>query len=262
MTRLYQQHIRTIPSIHRDYWSFAIVGSVRRPLILSLDDLRQFPTETRRCVIACAGTSSHRPLLGEATWRGVPLQALLDTTTIADGAHFARIHAADRYTTVLTTEQLADTLLVYEMNGAPLPPAHGFPARLIAPGLHGYKMPKWIERIELTNSSDGGFWEARGWSLDGAAGVITAILSHEQQADGSITLSGVAYGGVQAITTVEIGVDGGGWMPVAFTPAEGFTLTHWRAEWLPPGAGDYEIRVRAASSAASAEHARVIKVRH
>src|SRR5690606_27442530 len=124
--------------------------------------LRRFPTETRRCAIACAGMSRHRPLLGEATWRGVALRAPLDEIAIDDGAGFARIHAADRYTTVLTTDQLADTLLVYEMDGAPLPPAHGFPVRLIAPGLHGYKMPKWIERIELTNSSDGGFWEARG----------------------------------------------------------------------------------------------------
>ncbi|MCC6803018.1 MAG: molybdopterin-dependent oxidoreductase [Anaerolineae bacterium] len=259
--RLYQQHIRTIPSINADYWSVAITGRVRRPLILSFDDLRQFPTETLRCAIACAGVTSHRPMLGEAVWRGVPLSALLDGITIDDGARFARVHAADRYTTVLTIEQLAGTLLVYEMDGAPLPPAHGFPARLIAPGLHGYKMPKWIERIELSDSSDGGFWEARGWSLDGTAGVKAAVLSHEPQANGSIALTGVACGGIQAITTVEISVDGGGWMPVAFTRAEPFALAHWRAEWLPPGAGDYEIRVRAASSSASAEHARVVRVR-
>ncbi|MCZ2095065.1 MAG: molybdopterin-dependent oxidoreductase [Anaerolineae bacterium] len=255
--RLYQQHIRAILSINPDYWSFAITGRVRRPLILSFDDLRQFPTETLRCAIACAGMTSHRPL-GEATWRGVSLRALLDSITIDDGARRPR-HAADRYTTVLTIEQLAGTLLVYEMDGAPLLPR--LPARLISPGLHGSHMPKWIERIELSDSSDGGFWEARGWSLDGTAGVKAAILSHEPQANGSIALTGVAYGGIQPITTVEISVDGGGWMPVAFTPAEPFALTHWRAEWLPPGAGDYEIRARAASRSARAEHARVVRVR-
>lgn len=259
--RLFQQHIRTIPTINTNYWSFAITGSIQQPLILSFDDLRRFPTETLRCAIACAGMSSHRPLLGEATWRGVPLPALLDRVTISGNTPFARIHAADRYTTVLPLDQLADTLLVYEMDGAPLPPAHGFPARLIAPGLHGYKMPKWIERIELTDSPEGGFWEGRGWSLDGVAGVKAAILGHDQTSDGGITLSGIAYTGKNAITAVEVSIDGGSWMPVSFTSAQPFALTHWHTQWMPPGAGDYEIRVRASSAAGSAEHARVVRIR-
>jgi Oxidoreductase molybdopterin binding domain len=261
VTRLFQQHIRTIPPINPEYWSFAIIGRVRRPLILSFDDLRQFPVETLRCAVACAGMSRSRPLIGEALWRGVPLRALLGEVSIDPAARFARIHAADRYTTVLPLDQLADTLLVYVMDGAPLAPAHGFPARLIAPGLHGYKMPKWIERVELTESPDGGFWEARGWSLDGAAGVRAALLSHEQTADGSLALAGVAYAGSDAIASVQVGIDGGGWMPVPFTPTDPFALTRWRIDWTPPGTGDYEIRVRASSGSAAAEHALVVRVR-
>ncbi|MFN8451593.1 MAG: molybdopterin-dependent oxidoreductase [Anaerolineae bacterium] len=147
MTRLFQQSIRITPQINQAYWSFAITGRVARPLILSFDDLRQFPTETLRCAIACAGTSSGRPLLGEAIWRGVPLRALLADVTVGSSARYARVHAADGYTTVLPLDQLANALLVYEMDGAPLLPRARLPARLIAPGLQGYKMPKWIERI-------------------------------------------------------------------------------------------------------------------
>lgn len=263
MTRLFQQYISTIPQINVSFWSFAITGAVRRPLILSFDDLRQFPTETLRCAIACAGTSRSRPLIGEALWRGVPLRALLDEVTPNAGVQYARIHAADRYTTVLPREQLADTLLVYAMDDAPLPPAHGFPARLIAPGLHGYKMPKWIERIELTESPEGGFWEARGWSLDGVAGIRTAILNHEQADDGSITLSGIAYAGARRIASVRVSIDGGDSMPVPFIQDDPFALAHWQTEWTPPGIGDYRVEVcaYAVNLLKSAEHAVVVKVR-
>ena len=123
--------------------------NVRRPLILSYADLLALPTQTLRCAITCAAPNSDQPLIGEAVWRGVPLQTLLDELDNPPNAHYAHIAAADGYTTVLPLDALAQTLLVTAMDDAPLPLEHGYPARLIAPGLHGYKMPKWIERIEL-----------------------------------------------------------------------------------------------------------------
>jgi hypothetical protein len=151
------------------------------------------------------------------------------------------------------------------MDGAPLPLEHGFPARLIAPGLHGYKMPKWIERIELTDTPDGGFWESRGWSLDGTTGVTAAILSHQPNADGSVTLSGIAHAGARRIASVQVSVDGGDGMLIPFTPAEPFALTHWQTDWTPPnaGAGDYHVQVRVygVNVLKPADHAVVVKVR-
>jgi sulfane dehydrogenase subunit SoxC len=264
--RLFQQHIRTVPSINSSYWSFAIIGRVRRPLILSFDDLRAFPSQTQRCVIACSG-KSRQPLIGEAVWRGVPLRALLDELALDPTARFALIHAADRYTTVLPLDALGHTLVAYEMNGAPLLPEHGFPARLIAPGLHGYKMPKWVERIELSDTPEGGFWESRGWSLDGAAGVKAAILSYDQRADGAIALAGIAYAGGHRIASVHVSIDDGDWMPVPFTQDDPLVLAHWQSEWMPPdaphGAGDYHISVRvyARGSLAPAHHSVIVKVR-
>ncbi len=258
---LYQQSIRTIPQVHPGHWSFAVIGGVRHPLILSYDDLLTFPTQTIRAAIACAGVSKDRPLIGEAVWRGVPLQSLLDELVIAPEMRFARIHAADGYTAVLPLDRLANTLLAYEMDGAALPPEYGFPARLIAPGLFGYKMPKWVERIELSDSPDGGFWESRGYSLEGAATVKVALLSHEQNADGSVTLTGAASSGFHPVRSVHVSIDDGDPMPVAFTLDTPFALAHWHIDWEPPYPGDYLVRVRATDGITDAEHTLVIRSR-
>ena len=255
---MFHHSIRSIPPVNPNYWSFAITGRVRHPLILSYADLQSLPTQTMRCAVACAATSADRPLIGEALWRGVPLSHLLDNVTIDPSAQFARIHAADGYTTVLPLDRLAQTLLVYEMDGQPLAPEYGFPARLIAPGLFGYKMPKWIDRIELTDTSDGGFWESRGWSIDGTMTVKAALTGRSISPSGAPILSGVAYAGEHPITSVQISIDGGGWMPVPLTPAEPFALTHWQIDWTPPGAGEYHVRVQASDGVLFVEHSLVI----
>jgi hypothetical protein len=241
----FHHQIRTIPSINPNFWSFAITGAVRHPLILSYADLQALPAQTFHSVIACAGMSKDRPLIGEAIWRGVPLITLLDEVIAGSSVRYAHIHSADRYTTVMPLDRLAQAFLVYEMDDAPLSPEHGFPARLITPGLSGYKMAKWIERIELSASSEGGFWESRGWSLEGTARVKAAILSREQRPDGNINFSGIAYAGERPITRVQISIDGGDWMPIPFTTDE--ILTRWQIDWMPPHAGEYEVRLLASA---------------
>ncbi len=257
----FQQRIRTIPQVNPNYWSFAITGKVRHPLILSFADLQRFPTQSIHSALTCSAAHADHPLIDEADWRGVPLQDLLAQITIDPTARFARVHAADHFTTVLPLDALAGTLLAYERDGAALLPEQGFPARLIAPGLSGYKMPKWINRIELTESSEGGFWEVRGWPLDGAAALKAALLSHQPTANGALELSGVAYAGSDPVTSVQISIDGGDWMPVPFTPAEPFALTRWQIQWTPPGLGDFRVLVRASDASRHAEHIRTIRVR-
>ncbi len=257
----FRQHIRAIPTVNPNYWSFVINGSVRHPLIRSLAEVRALPATTFRCALTCAGMVADHPLIGEANWRGVPLSALLDQVEIDPAARYARLHAADGYSTVLPLERLAQTYLVYAMNGAPLPPEHGFPARLIAPGHSGYKMPKWIERVELTASPDGGFWESRGWSLAGDAPTTAAITDHRPTTSGAIRLQGIAYAGVRAISALELSIDGGAAMPIAFTPADPFTLAHWQIDWSPPGTGDYHVRLRASDEQTDYHHDRLIRIR-
>lgn len=259
----FQQHIRKIPQVNVDYWSFALVGKVRQPLILSFEDVRALPATRVRSALTCSAMRGKRPLMSEAEWVGVPIADLLARLTIDPLARYARIHAADQYSAILPLAALAQTYLVYEMNGAALPPEHGFPARLVAPGLQGYKMPKWINRIELSESGEGGFWEARGWSLDGTISTPTASLNSTQAEDGSLELSGVAYAGSNAIRSVQISIDGAGHMPIPFTAAEPFTLTHWQTRWTPPGAGDYEVQawVFADGQATPAEASHLVRIR-
>lgn len=257
----FRQQIRATPQINPDYWSFAITGKVRQPLILSFADFHQFPLETIRITLTCTGSHAGRPVMREASWRGVPLNALLNHIEAAPAAQYAHIFASDGYSSVLPLNALEGTLLAFEVDGAALTPEEGFPARLLTPGRHGYKMPKWINRIELRETPDGGFWEARGWSLEGIAEARVAITKHSQAREGSIELAGVAYGGTEIITSVGISIDGAGEMPVSFTPTERLTLTHWRANWMPPGAGDYAVRVLAYAAAQQAEHSISIRVR-
>lgn len=256
-----RQQIRSTPQINLNYWSFAITGSVRQPLILSFADLQQFPFETVRSAVTCTGSHAGRPMMREAVWRGVRLSAMLERIAPDAPAAYAHVFASDSYSTVMPLDALAGTLLAFEVDGATLTPADGFPARLIAPGLYGYKMPKWVSRIELRETAEGGFWEARGWALDGTAGTRVAITSHHQADDGSIAFAGVAFGGGDAIASVGISIDGAGEMPIPFTPTGRLSLTAWEARWMPPGAGDYAARVRAYTHAQQAEHTILVQVR-
>ena len=274
--RFFRQNIRPIPTLNAAYWSFSVGGLVRHPLVWSYGDVLALPSVEVPCAIACIGNKPGGEWIGNAVWQGTPLPALLDELAILPGARYARLLAADHYRTSVPLERLQGALLVYGMNGETLPPEHGFPARLIVPGLYGYKMPKWIERIELTDTPAGGVWEQRGWSAEGIVQTTSAILSprSKETVRGTVRFSGMAYAGERTIVAVELSIDGAPWMPAPFTPAVDVGWTSWRIEWTPPGPGDYQARVRATDSdgltqpeigaafpnGASGQHAIVIRV--
>jgi len=241
--RLHHQHIRQIPPIHPEYWSFTIVGMLGAALILSYEDTLALPSVDVTCTIACNGKGI--PRMNTACWRGIPIQTLLDQLNLR--ASFARFLAADGYVTSLPMESLKDMVLAYQMNTYPLSHEEGFPTRLIVPGYYGYKMPKWVTRMELTDTSPAGFWEARGWSGSGKVQTKAFILSPRcyEAITGIVTLSGNAYAGERNIGRIEVSIDDGPWMPIAFTPARPLCLTEWKIDWSPPAPGDYLIKARA-----------------
>lgn len=256
----FQQHIRTVPAVLAAHWSFSIGGSVRHPLILTLDDLRAFPSEEWACVVACA---ARRPLVGQAMWRGVPLSALLAELNIDPSAQYARVSSADGYSASLTLPQLRAALLVYEMDGQPLPAEHGYPARLIAPGLYGYKMPKWVTHIRLNDQPAPGYWEARGWSEDGYVRPLAAIQDAQPASNGDLLISGVAYAGERGIAAVEISLDDGDWTPGTLTPGTAHEWTRWHALWTPTANGDVVCRVRAIDRAGNIQpepHSTILRI--
>jgi hypothetical protein len=156
-----------------------------------------------------------------------------------------------------------DTLLVWEMNGQPLPPAHGFPVRLLVPGLFGMKNPKWITRIEAVDYDFQGYWERSGWSDEAVVKSMSKFTTprgrHMAPSVGEeLGLGGVAYAGDRTIKSVEVSTDDGkSWTAAAVKPPLGrYTWVLWGALWKPTAAGEYTLKVRARDGAGVLQIAR------
>jgi DMSO/TMAO reductase YedYZ molybdopterin-dependent catalytic subunit len=248
---LFRQQIRQTPSINAAYWSFTLRGMVDLPLFLSYNDILGMPAVEKSYIIACAGGPADASLMGSAVWRGVSFQTLLDELKVDSSVRFANFYASDGYETSIPFDYLPSALLAYSMDGDTLPPEHGFPARLIVPGLYGYKMPKWIQRAELSDTPAAGIWERRGWSAVGEFQTTSAIHSprHLEIVRGKVTFSGIAFAGNRAITNIELSIDDSLWMPVSFQQTNEGDWARWSADWIPYTPGNYRVRVRATDSA-------------
>lgn len=234
------------PRIDTSTWSFSIGGRVQHPVILSYSDLLQMPMVEITCAVLCAGSLFDESSIEQATWRGVTISALLEHEAIDSTACYAVLHNAAGYHTSLSMDWLMSGVLALEQDGKALSPEQGHPARLVVPGLYGYKSPRWVERIELSCTPQG-FWESRGWEGDGTVPTVAAFTrphshSHVQ---GAVLFEGFAYSGDQRVAAIEVSVDYADWMPVDFAPAPPAALVRWQAVWTPPTLGDYYVRVRA-----------------
>ncbi len=244
---LFRQQIHQLMPINAAYWSFTLRGLVDLPLFLSYNDILAFPSVEMPCTIGCIGSPADASLMSSAIWHGVSFQTLLDEVTVHTTARYANFYAADGYATSFSIDKLPGAVLAYSINGERLSQEHGFPARLIVPGLYGYKMPKWIQRVELAADPIIGLWEQRGWSAVGEVQTTSAIFSprHLETVSGTIIFSGIAYAGNRAITNVEISIDEGNWMPVPFQQENAGHWAQWSIDWTPYTPGDYEVSVRA-----------------
>lgn len=242
------QHKDFLPDV--ESWFLKLDGLVEKPFHLSMDNLRGLPAVAMSVAIACIGSSARHPLVKQAVWKGVPLQDLLAEAQVNPDATYAQFTAADGYSTYVPTALVSDALLAYSVDGHDLPPEQGYPLRLVVPGVYGFKMPKWIQRIELTQTPTPGYWEAQGWSASGQVQTASHIFTphHMEAVNGLVQLSGVAYAGQRAITQVDVSIDDADWMPVPFTPSTPGSWTRWQAEWQPPAPGDYLVKVRATDS--------------
>ncbi len=248
------QHIQQIPSLNARHWGFVINGAVRHPLLLDAADIRAFPSINIPAALICAHQpdkyAPDDPLAYNATWTGVPLSTLLSEIEIDSTVIGATLYAADGYTCNLSLTHLQNALLVYKMNEQPLTPEHGYPARIVVPGLYGYKMPKWIERIELSALPHIGFWEARGFEGEGiaqAAAWITMPQKNQVFAVGqpiNIMWSWFVREGSLPIPRPKLYVNGV-WIDYAtYGRQRPNQLTNQTAIWTPPVPGDYALTVR------------------
>lgn len=233
------------------YWSFMLGGTVDVPLPLSYADLMALPAVEIECAVLHAGLSLNGPFVHQACWRGAPVSILLDEVKIHPGARYAHLYAANGYATSIELPALERSILAYAMDGETLPPEHGYPVRLIVPGLYGYKMPRQIQRILLASDPLLGTWEKRGWAADGQVQVMSAIYSphHREYITDTTTLRGIAFAGERTIAQVSISIDDGPSMPASFIQNSPYTFAQWSVEWQPSAPGDHTIKVYATDSA-------------
>lgn len=239
------------PRIDPDHWRLSIRGKVAHPLRLSLPDLAEQAVEFD-AVMVCVHNTVGSGRSGNARWFGVPLTALLDHAVPDSGATRLVSRAVDGYTISLPLEPLRTGewpgYLVIGMNGEPLPPEHGFPARVFLPGIYGqYSGAKWTTELELTDDSHVDYWWKRGWPADPLWVRPQAridVASCGTSGSGKCTVAGVAWAPPQGVSAVEIRVDETEWVPVELG-AE-LAPSAWR-RWrtvvdLPPG--DHAIQAR------------------
>ncbi|HXF82981.1 MAG TPA: molybdopterin-dependent oxidoreductase [bacterium] len=239
------------PVLNADRWSLEVGGLVAGPLKLSYEQIRLFPAVEQFQTLECISNEVGGDLISTARWKGVRLRDILQQAG-GPGAKAVKVafRCADGYTeSIPIADALSPTtLLAYEMNGAPLPPTHGFPVRLLVPGLFGMKNPKWITRIEVVDYDFQGYWERSGWSDEAVVKTMSKFTTLPRTVPpDEVALGGVAYAGDRGVREVEVSADGGKtWQKAEVKPALGpFTWVLWAALWRPTGPGEYTLKVRA-----------------
>ncbi len=257
------------PQVDPRNWKLTIHGRVKNPITLTFDELLARPMVERYVTLACVSNEVGGDLIGNARWLGVPVKELLDEAQPEDGADQVVSRSVDGWTCGTPTAVLRDgrdALLAVGMNGEPLPVDHGFPVRMVTPGLYGYVSAcKWITEIELTSFADfDAYWIRRGWSAEGPIKTqsrIDAPRNGAKVAAGNVTVAGVAWAQHRGITVVEVSTDAG----ATWRQAElGGTVSAdtWRQWTLPWKAapGKHTLVVRAADTTGEVQSSREVPV--
>lgn len=249
------------PDVDRDIWRLEVNGHVDDSHTYDFAELSALPSVTQLTTLMCISNHVSAGLMSNAEWRGVPMADLLNAAGVRSGAVEVVLRGADGYTDTFSIDKALDptTLVVYEINGEPLSRIHGFPVRIVVPGLFGEKNVKWVTGIEVVTSDVKGFYEQQGWGPNFEIPTRSDFFSpamnsgnrsfREPFAVGRpVTLRGRAFGGARDVSRVEISVDDAAtWTEVTEFDYEGTELTwkFWSYRWTPSEPGTYELAVRA-----------------
>jgi DMSO/TMAO reductase YedYZ molybdopterin-dependent catalytic subunit len=241
----------TVPQVDPATWSMEVTGMVDRPFSLTYDDLLALPQVEADITLACVSNDVGGDLVGNARWQGVPLRALLERAGVQPGATQVMGRSVDGFTAGFPTAMALDdgALVAVAMNGELLPAKHGFPARLVVPGLYGYvSATKWLAAIELTTFEDQvGFWIPRGWSREAPIKTQSRIdvPRSGRVSAGRQPVAGVAWAPTLGVERVEVRIDGGAWLDARLADSLGVdSWRQWVYDW-DAAPGRHEITVRA-----------------
>ena len=249
-------------------WRLEITGAVERPMTLDYAQLLDRHIVERVVTLCCVSNEVGGELIGNARFIGVPLAELLEEAGVRPGGTQVAMTSVDGWTCGFPTELAMDgrdAIVAVGMNGEPLPVEHGFPVRMVVPGLYGYvSATKWLTKIELVGLDDfDGYWIPRGWSKDGPVKTQSRIDVPRDGAGvaaGTVAVAGVAWAQHRGIERVEVRVDDGPWQPARL--GDEYTVDTWRQwvfEW-DAQPGDHELQVRATDRTGATQSAEITPV--
>lgn len=243
----------SVPTVSPEEWRLRIYGMVDRELEFSYEDLVSRGLQGAWITLCCVSNPTGGDLVGNAWWGGVPIRELLAEAGLQSGADAVKQTSADGWTCGTPLAALTDkrnAMVALAMNGAPLPVEHGFPARIVVPGLYGYvSATKWVTDLEVTRFADfDAYWTTRGWAEQAPVKTASRIDVPRQGATvgvGVARFGGVAWAQHRGISRVEVQLDGGPWQEAVLGGVAGVdTWVQWSLT-ANLDAGDHVLVVRA-----------------
>jgi DMSO/TMAO reductase YedYZ molybdopterin-dependent catalytic subunit len=241
------------PSVNAQNWVLVVEGEVEQDVGFTYEDILEMESVKQITTLECVSNTVGGEYISNAEWTGIPLRTILEQAGLRDGVVDIALHAEDDYSDSIPLEKAVqdEVILAYEINGEPLPDEHGYPLRLIVPGIYGMKHVKWINRIEAVPERYSGYWQERGWSYEAPVQTMSKIVTPFYQTTvpiGDETLvGGVAFSGDRGISKVEISLDSGQtWIEAEVEdPLSDSSWVRWWYDWTPEEEQSHWILARA-----------------
>ena len=258
----------SVPQVSREQWQLKIHGMVDREVTYRFADLERFEVVEKVVTLTCVSNPVGGDLIGNATWTGYRIRDLLAEAGVRPDADMVLSMSVDGFTAGTPVEVLTDdrdSLLAIGMNGEPLPTDHGYPARLVVPGLYGYvSATKWVVDLEVTRFDRAeAYWTRLGWSARGPIKTQSRIDVPRDGADvapGTVTFGGVAWAQDRGVRAVEVRIDPpnrqGRWQQAEL--GAGYSDDTWRlwsVDWKATDPGLHTITVRATDNTGAVQTA-------
>jgi DMSO/TMAO reductase YedYZ molybdopterin-dependent catalytic subunit len=247
-----------VPSVDPATWRLRIHGAVEHEIELTWDELLALPLEEHMATLSCVSNEVGGNLIGNALWLGYPIRELLARAKPTGDADMVLSRSIDGFTAGTPLDVLQDTgtqaLLAVGMNGEPLPAEHGFPVRMVVPGLFGYvSATKWVTEMEVNRFADAqGYWTPRGWSERGPVKLESRI---DTPANGTtvtvgdrVAIAGVAWQPHIGVKAVQVKVGDEDWQDAELADSvSADTWRQWVHRWTAT-TGSHDVQVRAVST--------------
>ncbi|MFJ2952037.1 molybdopterin-dependent oxidoreductase [Streptomyces sp. NPDC087226] len=244
----------TVPRVDPRDWKLKIHGMVERPFEITFEELLSYRFEEHDMTLTCVSNPVGGPYMGNARWLGTSLASLLRRAGVRRGADMILSTSTDGMTIGSPVEAVLDgrqAMLAVAMNGETLPVKHGFPCRMLIPGLYGYvSATKWVTDLNITTyAASDAYWTPRGYSPQApvkTASRIDVPRSGATVPAGTVVLAGTAWANHRGVAAVEVQIDNGEWREATLAAADTpDTWRQWSYQWENAPKGSHKVKVRA-----------------